>query len=528
MLVDDANDIYSDRYDQSSHAPLKNYIINNQGMYLNIPKLQQQIKNDNSDAEYIDHDKEIKDICTSFVTNEFFKTDTTLFNFLKIIALQFNNALDIYKKNNLLPGDSIIFTFKGGNILKIIQREFLNEIPGAAMEILDSYYSKDFQRSDADFSIYINPNLANLERVIDDVTSLSYANQLVLQNKFNENPAEYFDFFKLNYFEKTKTLANYANKIANAKCFTDPKNPKYYQSNFAQLLINDIAAPTLNIGPYPYMGIPNKLISPQNPNNTSIINIQTVSLPNTVFVSDNRALKFQNDDLLTHFNLTRSKVALNVVLIKNNLIYNVPVSGELIDVSISRDGQNTAFFSDLKDNVSEYNLHTPNEKLIFKSYSYSFLIHDLELILIHGNKLPWTQGKYQKRLSRLFLLYFIDLSIYDPKDINITNVQKLSYLNMILDDVLMLLYQNQEVSDSRFDKIANIFPDIFFANFIKKLKKLKNGSGTIEFKKFITICIENIAQLIDTVNAIEDYENKYKTNIPEDRLYTGPINYSLV
>ena len=45
----------------------------------------------------------------------------------------------------------------------------------------------------------------------------------------------------------------------------------------------------------------------------------------------------------------------------------------------------------------------------FLSYSLEHIIEDLEKMLYHENIFPWNDGKYAKRVNRLFYLSFIEL-----------------------------------------------------------------------------------------------------------------------
>ena len=84
---------------------------------------------DDSEKEIYSDDKRfVKNILTDFVVNEMFKDQEQLYNFLKYIFNVYYYGLEKYRKQKNLPKDSIIFLYKGGNILRIIEKAFMYEL----------------------------------------------------------------------------------------------------------------------------------------------------------------------------------------------------------------------------------------------------------------------------------------------------------------------------------------------------------------------------------------------------------------
>lgn len=69
--------------------------------------------------------------------------------------------MDNFKSKFNLESTDLFFAFKGGNILRLVYKQTLNELPNLVSKKLKSFYDAFFKRSDADFSIYLNPFLEN-------------------------------------------------------------------------------------------------------------------------------------------------------------------------------------------------------------------------------------------------------------------------------------------------------------------------------------------------------------------------------
>ena len=86
--------------------------------------------------EYNDENRPLKDIMTDFVTKILFSTERSLFNFIYIITDMFNDALNIYKRKKSLKEYDVFFILKGGNVLRMIAKNFLFDLPGDTINIL--------------------------------------------------------------------------------------------------------------------------------------------------------------------------------------------------------------------------------------------------------------------------------------------------------------------------------------------------------------------------------------------------------
>ena len=136
---------------------------------LDLDKKMNNFDNNNNN----DHNRELKNFFTDIVTNYILDEDN-LFNLLYIINKLYTKSITRYIEKNKLNNNDIIFLLKGGNILKLIAEKFWNELPKEAMYKLIDIYKPYFKRSDLDFGIYVNPNLNNSMKIIQEITIMNY------------------------------------------------------------------------------------------------------------------------------------------------------------------------------------------------------------------------------------------------------------------------------------------------------------------------------------------------------------------
>ena len=113
---------------------------------------------------------------TNFITTEYLANDLTIAQFVRLVTDTFQKILNKYIILKNLPEDSIIFVYKGGNILRIISREFMRSIPHKCAELIVNTYYQYFKRSDADFSIYIDPSIEEkkYDEITKEITKITY------------------------------------------------------------------------------------------------------------------------------------------------------------------------------------------------------------------------------------------------------------------------------------------------------------------------------------------------------------------
>lgn len=319
-------------------------------------------------------------IATEFISNEFFKTEKRLFLFLELIFGEYHNMIDTFREKYQLEKDDVFFIFKGGNILRIVAREFFLEVPENSSRELIDYYSAFFKRSDADFSIMLNPELKNYEYYLRELVNISYTVQCKIRDIFLKKKMDYFDFF----------------------CYKPEYQKKIFCELRDKLQYADLSLENLNCDGLPYMPPQDYIYISEAQKeyikgNKSFINISI----NESF-DETSAVGWR-----TKFSLIRSKVHFASLVDGKKR----GVDGELIDVTINhRDGSEIpSFFEHVEDYVSEYTLKRKSKSISFRSYSLEYLIKDIEKILFKNVDYPWDDSKYAKRLNRLMFFYFVEL-----------------------------------------------------------------------------------------------------------------------
>lgn len=480
-----------------------------------------------------DTNREIKSICTDIVVNDFFSTKESLYKFLFTVYKIFEHVINLYIKHNNLKRNDIFFTFKGGNILRIISKEFILELPNYASEKIKDYYSKFFKRSDADFSIYINPELKNYEIIHDDLCKLSYHIQDYIRNLIQNNLQEFFDFFKYNDEYKKKILQKNLDILNKAESLKDISNIRYNQGKFLNLTFDNISTDNKDIYNYRKDFFSDFIKSEKNNKNIKKSDINNKN-NKFMFISINKTLEFKsNIGDLTKFSLIRTKINFNTILLKDNKKTRLNIAGELIDVSIPHKKDKSVYniFKNFDKAISRYTMKLNNEILSFNSYSLEFLIEDLEKILFYNAEYPWSDNKYKKRLNRLLYLYFLQMFIEvqsNKKRKNIIiNIKKtfIKDINIYSGPKKKKKNFNSKHEKDYLKNIKNINRIEYFYSW--QIEKILENDYIFIFKKelnnFSNIILENLNILEEAFDDIEIYCEKQQP-FEEESIYKGNIN----
>jgi len=450
---------------------------------------------DSVSDELIDYNREYKDLCTDIIVKTFLSEETGMFNFLQLVYGTFDKAIKIYRLSKNIDKIDIFFVYKGGNILRIISNDFLRELPRAASKIITDYYEQFFKRSDADFSIYINPNIENYDQIYDDMTYLSYLLQVYIRKIFSENLTDYFEIFKFNQKVKQHVLTDYFNRASRANALVDPNNKILYQSVLKKLVFLDIQIGNGEkehyIGKYD--------LAKEITNDNKIATFDLDKIHHGMFIQMNQTLDFNSSSGRIKFNLVRTKVCFNFIFEKpNGEKMNKLIGGELIDVSIPHrldDNFKHFYESNGPQNLLQlYRLSYGKSRLEFLSYTYFYLAHDLEFILFKFVKKPWQTPKYEKRINRLFYLYVIDLFV---------KIDSLKERKNIIFDILNGIFKINLKVESLLENGKKILDSIDY--FINKYRKKD---------LLIIVLLENIKNIVlhelVTENDLEEYNNMLK------------------
>ena len=468
------------------------------------------------DAEFNDLNRELKGICTDIVVNDFFKSEECLYNFLLLVYSSFENVINAYKSKHKLQETDIFFTFKGGNILRIVYKELLLELPNAVASHLKDYYKKFFKRSDADFSIYINPTLKKYNEHYEEMMLIAYYLQIKIRDIILKNPTKYFDYFKYNNDFRQKILQKYLINFNNANSFKDKKNYKYYDGVVKNLtFINNSSSRKQK---YNYLS---DFLIKEGKHANQLIQKFINNKKSYMYISWNRTLEFKSGDGgITKFALIRTKINFNLDIEKKNSEKIINMAGELIDVSIPhrKDKSINEVFEKYDKAISRYTMNESDsysqnhsqKSFEFNSYSLEFLIEDLEKILFHVAKFPWDDNKYVKRLNRLCYLYFLDMFI--KQRINRTRI------NLLVSAKVGLKKTKPVVGDKPGHNVSELKRLVWYYNYVKY--KAKNYPT--EFSTFSENIQNNLDELLKGFKNLDSYR-KSQGNLEEKKIYDTSI-----
>ena len=400
-----------DLYKEDKTNIIKNFDLNTFKNNLNIGE---SVYFENKTVENT-YNREYKDLCTDIV-NEDILDYQDLYNFLYIISSIYIDVINDYIKKKKLKKNDIIFVFKGGNIFKLIGEQFWNYVPGKASEYIIENYKDYLKRSDIDFTIYINFDL-----YFEELTYISYLTQLLIRKILNHNKSICFSWFRYNKRFKQKILLKWLEKLKTSNSINDDTNEIFYNNEFYNIsLINDKAITSVK----PYIKQKDKITEFTNDRTQKIQ--YDIDSDDSLFLytTINKALEFSMGDLITKFNLIRTKINFNMTMIdsKTKNIKKFPIGGELIDVSIGHKidkelehlfHNKTNYLKNIQWKNNKFNIF-PNKitEFYITCYSLEYINYDVSKILFRTVKYPWDDRKYKKRLYRLYYTCIVDLFMY--------------------------------------------------------------------------------------------------------------------
>lgn len=309
-----------------------------------------------------------------------------------------SKMLEMYcKYRKYSPDKDVVMYYKGGNVFRMILNDIINILG-------NEEYQRLLKRSDADFQIYINPDLPDVDKVREEISLLVvyvfHNVRLYIQKSgvLKVSDEKHFEKIKEQYIEELK---NVGLKVANLKIKSKQAAVrKDFMMSVGKLSPDD-----------------DKEFMLLKKFDSIVEGLDGVS--STYFISRNTALDFsRKDNLKATFDLLRFRRNFKLeITLENGESYVVNAPFEVLDVSIPK-GEDYGLTKLTDGNVQNLTrlykyeskgAHKTTGKVVFRAPTVSYQINDLHDLLFKQNEYPWTDIKYQKRILR----YFLSLVVYE-------------------------------------------------------------------------------------------------------------------
>ncbi len=378
------------------------------------------------------------------------------------------------KLRNLNIPNDIAFYYKGGNMFRIIL--------GGIIRLLNNpEYGFLLKRSDADFQIFINPTLANLEVVRDEVT------KLVL----------YVLYSMREYVRKSRILRVRGSTASLAE--------QYKKEIRAVVKVQQVDVRLREAARQDFAVAKSKLIN-DDPNEYVLLQemstlMDGIEVPpgrSTYFISRNTSLDFsRKDKLKATFDLIRFRrnFKLNVVDEDTGSVVDVNAPFEIIDVSIPKDHDYSMMKmhqSGVRPLLREYKYKYRRQTIQFVAPTVSYLWTDLHDLLFKQNEYPWQDIKYTKRMTRYFLTIIV-FSIIESVEARQSVQSKLQLIIQSFHQFKDMLLQNAASFRSDFQTLQTLN---------KELRLLHSRIGAIHDPEVRAVEQHNMKLFIKDMAAI--------------------------
>lgn len=330
--------------------------------------------------------QKLSDITTDYVLSNI--DDKAFLNtfvaFYKPMAALISEYAKVRSLN--VPTD-IAFYYKGGNMFRIIL--------GGIIRLLNNpEYDYLLKRSDADFQIFINPDLPNNAIVREEVT------KLVL----------YVLYSMRDHMRRSRTLQVRGSTRALAEKYKDEvRNAIEIQK--VNVILREAARSDFAVSKSSLIeGDSNEYVLLQEM--PSLMEGLPKPSRSTYFISRNTSLDFsRKDKLKATFDLIRFRrnFKLNIVDAAGSIV-DVNAPFEIIDVSIPKDhdfAMKKMHQVGVAPLLREYKYKYGRQTVSFMAPTVSYLWTDLHDLLFKQNEYPWQDIKYTKRMTRYFLTIIV-------------------------------------------------------------------------------------------------------------------------
>lgn len=487
--------------------------------------------------DVIEDDKEVyKSIVTKFVNNNFYSTPKTSYHFYKLINTTVNNALNEYCKHKNINNKSIIFIFKGGNILRIIVEQILeNNFNNYQMEEINKLKNTNFKRSDSDFQIYIknligtkflNSDVIITKEIMDDIyndiCNLSYLILNRIRNIILLDISKYIYFYQLNNKIQSELLTKLLNEL----------NEVEDNINFTCLKFEDFIIGDNDLNNFPF-------ISNNNDNINTYDNINSRNDFAILELSKEDELKIsKNFKKLPTLDKNKKRLYLTDInyLHKRSSIYQEQNDNILEKKLIYKYRNKTNYFISLnnslnlvKNNVN-FKFNLIRMKLNITSYytkkNNSDNKYYTNIYNLPGEFIDIVIPKYDNDSTEHFFKSMEDgdesitdyqISLENEEDINIKSY---SITYFIKELELMLFYELPWFLvkyEKRLERLLLLYIIMFIQSFIKNNKYHKYYNKIIAYKNILSN-IDNID--IDNINTLIKQKIKDEHNELLDILFS--------
>ena len=146
------------------------------------------------------------------------------------------------------------------------------------------------------------------------------------------------------------------------------------------------------------------------------------------------------------------------------------IPSEFIDVSISKfiDTMRKHFIEEIKNDngkIGIYNINKDKNKMFWNAYTIEQLFFDISSLLFNGlYLLPWYDNKYNKRITRMLLLYLL-YQVNNEKNKIENNIKWISVLIRILKLFINIKIYIKNNGDQSFFPFKNISKILVMNNF---------------------------------------------------------------
>jgi hypothetical protein len=523
--------------------------------------------------------KRFLDLMTSMVAKEVCfsdKNQTYIAKFQLLVNTVYNVNIQNYinylrEEGAKIKDDDILFLYKGGTTMKIVYEKYKSLLAEKGMSEFFNDLPKEFERSDSDYTILINPKINEydnkilFEKIYYDVNIISYHCLNILRNYFNffpdffvplnllnddiilnklaemntvlakmktdnlecTNVANIKKFIGITYFNKhvfsdTTDLPNILDKtfISNEDIANAPRYKDFLQNKRTNSTVSDFLMSLTNDNSKYY-----KKLNPEKKDN--------------IYLSLNESNEYNNNGILAYFSLHRLKINFVAYYISNDdKIGFFDCPSELIDVSILKKQSSglPIFFNHADREYKDYDYTNPKLNFKFKSYSIYGHINDLIFTLFDVSTYPWDDAKYKKRIRRLIFFIVMEIVINVKDQIEMKNLLIL-FRSLIVygtnieenKDVIKKLIMTilNKISTIQIKEKVNMASVTFFERLLKLVNPLYLKDNKEKFNKFMTD-VKGLTNLLDIdklPNLSELTENNLIDMLGGDKYYLKYLKY---